>query len=150
MIVRFMEESLRHTSPKGQGKYAPSVSTVMVGIFALCSHLHFKFKDWKFSSHIKSQVQSWINLCIDEKRLIRGVWRPRRFITFHIFRKLMTSWFEDVFRCGTPGFDVDLSRILPVATMVAVDCRVGDCVATDTHAAKKEMYMKLKDIELTL
>jgi hypothetical protein len=62
----------------------------------------------------------------------------------------MTSWFEDVFRCGTPGFDVDLSRILPVAMMVAVDCRVGDCVATDTHAAKKEMYMKLKDIELTL
>lgn len=47
-------------------------------------------------------------------------------------------------------FDITLMETLPVAMMVAVDCRAGDCIASDPECTKKGFYMKFEDVQLSL
>ena len=65
-------------------------------------------------------------------------------------KKLTATWFADVFENGCPNFDGPLLQALPIALMVAVNCRVGDFTLNSDEHKKAGQYMKLEDIVLTL
>ncbi|KAK5202702.1 hypothetical protein LTR41_011551 [Exophiala xenobiotica] len=148
LFIRFLDETLRRTTPRGHDKPAPSECTFNSGIFALTRYFEFTYPDWKLNGHSRSHISSWANQAVKEGRLIRGKWRQGRWVTFNIFLNLITSWFMDVFTSGCNSFDTVLSRTLPLALIVAVDCRVGE--TTQSVGWDVPVYMTLGDIELRL
>ena len=145
-----MDEVLCHITPVGQGKYAVSVCTFLGGINAIKSHLHFTSDDWRFDINTRDELQKWILRCVEQGRLIDGIWRESLFVTLHTLRKLTVGWFKYVLGFGSRGFDLDPVKVLPLAMMVAVDCRVGDCVSSDCDCTINGKSMRLEDIQLAL
>lgn len=83
-----------------------------------------------------------------EGRLIRGKWRKGQWITFNIFVNLAAAWFMDAFKNGCLNFDTILSRVLPLAMIVAINCRAGE--VTQSSGWDTPAFMQLGDIELKL
>lgn len=150
MYICFMDTILHYTSAHGKGKYAPSKKTMIQTIWYINNHLKFKYPQWQYEGHIEICVKSWLNMCVDQGQLIQGTWRQKQFVTFHVLRKLMNAWFHDAFQNGTCSFDVTLMKTLPIAMMVAVDCRAGDCIPSNPECTRKGFFMKFEDIRISL
>lgn len=149
-LIRFFTTVLKHPTPCRLEKTIPSESVFVTGIFFINAHLLYTYPKYRYSNYLNQRMGSWLNQYVNEKKMIRGVWRERQWVTFHLMKDLLLKWFQNALHTGCSGFDVVLSWALPLVMMVALDSRVGDILPHDRVHADAGLYMTLGDIHLKL
>ncbi|KAK5046107.1 hypothetical protein LTR84_008564 [Exophiala bonariae] len=149
-LVGFLYTVNKNGRLRGFGKHVLPESFLTSVLGYIKSHLVFTYHTFRFTEFMKTTILRWLKQMVRDGKLIRGVRRPRQFVTFLTLKKIMVKWFQAAFSRDCANFDTILAKALPISFMCAVDSRIGDIMAIDRLHVEKGSFMKLEDIQISI
>lgn len=148
-IARFIECICSKIVPHSLGgkKLIPNLSTLQNSIWALSSALVFKL-DFRLTRRDAVRIDTVLDALVKEGKLLKGRWRKRERVGFHLLRTIGRAWFTRPLTHGCESWDVIISRFLAISLQAATASRAGD-ITRSLHYKGLE-YMRWEHIQMEL
>lgn len=146
-IARFIEYTCSKIFPLSLGgkKLTTSLSNIQNGIRGLLSGLVFKL-NFQLSRRDAMRIDTLLDALVKEGKLIKGWWRKRDRVGFHLFRTIGNVWFTRHLTHRCMSWDVIISKFLAVSLQAATASQAGD-MTRSLHYKGLE-YMRWEHIQL--
>lgn len=127
-MIRFLNTVMRWTKINLPDKEVPSLITIKKALFCLIVILQHRHKDlWvMYDKQTRSLMRSFLSKIVDDKRVIKGVWRPRQRFGFQVIHHVIEEWLRAALIHGTSCWDRTLVYALGIVLQCACAARVGE------------------------
>jgi len=153
-LIRFLDiiiDIVKPPSPSSTGSHRipPTEKYVKRGVKTLIGYGTFtwKDKDFKMTPNDGLLLETFIQKCVTEGRLLKGYVKDRAWISFVTLSRMTRAFVEHNLTYIPRGWDTVVSKLFGITLIAALGCRGGDVALSSGY---RTQFMRWSDIELVV
>ncbi|KAF4556931.1 Hypothetical protein D9617_1g088130 [Elsinoe fawcettii] len=144
-VIRYLDSF--HTFVETQNDQpAPSLHHILANVKAIMMFAKWQWPDFKIHNEL---LRSHIHHLVREKKVIKGVWKPRVWLGFATMARLAQTWLDQAVTDGTENMDSTIMHLLRVVLVSSMGARAGDVALSRGYNSEmlrfKSVTIKFKD-----